>query len=227
MEIETETEIEIEKEEELSTYSETDIDTKSTNEYIFKVNNSISNNNFIQSINSSKYKLYQEQFISLFTKYNLEMNSIGKLISNYAKSKDSTITDIDYVNYIFYSENLITKIYKIKHFLKENKIDELINEIKSINENILNNHFLFILYRKKLLYYIQNNMVKESLICAEKYLAPLTKDDNILYKKLGDAMSLLAYEDINKCTDKDFVKECESINEDEVICLILRYFIDN
>ena len=102
MEIETETEIEIEKEEELSTYSETDIDTKSTNEYIFKVNNSISNNNFIQSINSSKYKLYQEQFISLFTKYNLEISAISELISNYAKSKDSTITDIDYISYIFY-----------------------------------------------------------------------------------------------------------------------------
>ena len=27
--------------------------------------------------------------------------------------------------------------------------------------------------------------------------------------------------------DKGLVKECESINEDEIICLILRYFIDN
>ena len=219
-------ETEIEKEEELSTYSETDIDTNSSNENLFKVNNPINNNNFIQLINSSKYKLYQDQFISLFTKYNLEINSIGKLISNYAKSKGN-INNIDYFNYIFYSENLITKIYKIKYFLKENKIDELIKEIRSINENILNNNILFVLYRKKLLYYIKNNMVKEAFNYAEKYLIPLTKDNNILYKKLGDVMSLLAYEDINKCTDKNLVKEFENIDEDEITCLILRFFIDN
>ena len=216
----------IEKEEELSTYSETETDTKSINENLNKVSNSISNSNFIQEINYSKYKTYQQQFISLFNKYNLEINSIYKLISNYAKSKDNE-SDIDFINYIFYSENLITKIYNIEYFLKENKIDELINEIKSINENILSNDLLFILYRKKLLYYIKNNMVKESLKYAEKYLVPLTKDNNILYIKLGNVMSLLAYEDINKCPDKDLINEYENIDQEEIIYLILRFFIEN
>ena len=219
-------EIEIEKEEDLSVYSETDTDTKSINENINRVNNAKNNTNFIQVINSSKYKIYQDQFISLFTKYNLEINSIYKLVSNYAKSKDYN-TEIDYINYIFYSENLITKIYNIKYFLKENKIDELIIEIKSINENIISNNLLFILYRKKLLYYIKKNMVKEALIYAEKYLISLTIDDNILYKKLANTMSLLAYEDINKCTDKDLINECENVDEDEIICLILRFLIEN
>ena len=218
--------MEIEKEEELSTYTETDTDTKSINENINKVNNSINNNNFIQEINSSKYKTYQDQFISLFNKYNLDISKIYILISNYAKSKDNNV-DIDYIGYIFYSENLIIKIYNIKYFIKENKIDELINEINSINEKILTNNLLFILHRKKLLFYIKNNLVKESLIYAEKYLVPLTRDDNRLYIKLGNVMSLLAYEDINKCDNKILAKECENIDEDEIICLILRFLIEN
>ena len=218
--------MEIEKEEELSTYTETDTDTKSINENINKVNNSINNNNFIQEINSSKYKTYQDQFISLFNKYNLDISKIYTLISNYAKSKDNNV-NIDYIGYIFYSENLIIKIYNIKYFIKENKIDELINEINSINEKILTNNLLFILHIKKLLFYIKNNLVKESLAYAQKYLVPLTRDDNRLYIKLGNVMSLLAYEDINKCDNKILAKECENIDEDEIICLILRFLIEN
>ena len=218
--------MEIEKEEELSTYTETDTDTKSINENLNKVNNSINNNNFIQEINSSKYKTYQDQFISLFNKYNLDISKIYTLISNYAKSKDNNV-NIDYIGYIFYSENLIIKIYNIKYFIKENKIDELINEINSINEKILTNNLLFILHIKKLLFYIKNNLVKESLAYAQKYLVPLTRDDNRLYIKLGNVMSLLAFEDINKCDDKNMAKECENIDEDEIICLILRFLIEN
>ena len=219
--------MEIEKDEEFSTCSELETtDTKSINDIIEQ---SKPKNNFIQEINFLKYKTYQEQFVLLFNQYNLEVNSISQLITNYAKSKKDTI-EIDYNNYIQFSEQLITKIYNIKYFLKENKIDELINEIKSINEKILNDNLLFILHKEKLIYYIKENLVKESLAYAQKNLINLTKNNSVLYNKLENVMSLLAYENIKECTDKELVNESTSNNdkiEDEIIGLILRFLIKN
>ena len=221
--------MEIEKDEEFSICSGLETtDTKSINDVIDSSNKPIPINNFIQEINSLKYKIYQEQFISLFTKYNLEINLLPRLISNYAKSKKYT-TEMNYDDYIFYSEQLITNIYNIKYFLKENKIDEWINEIKIINEKILNDNLLFIIHREKLIYYIKNNLVKESLIYAQKNLVCLTENNKMLYKKLENIMSLLAYENIKECNDKNLVNECINNNgkiEDEIICLILNFLID-
>ena len=219
--------MEIEKDEEFSISSELETDTKSINVIIEKVNKPT--NNFIKEINSLKYKLYKDQFISLFNKYNLDINLINNMISNYAKSKNSTV-EIDYNNYIFYSENLITKIYNIKYFLKENRIDELINEIKDINEKILNNYLRFDLHKKKLFHFIKNNMVRETLIYAQSYMIPLTENNNILYKKLEKIMSLLAYENINDCADKKLVNEFENFIdeiEDKTIYSILIFLIEN
>ena len=219
--------MEIEKDEEFSTCSELETtDTKSINDTIEQ---SRPKNNFSQEINFLKYKTYQEQFVLLFNQYNLEVNSIYQLITNYAKSKKNII-EIDYNNYILFSEELITKIYNIKYFLKENKIDELINEIKSINENILNDNLLFILHKEKLIYYIKNNLVKESLIYAEKNLINLTKNNSVLYKKLENIMSLLAYENLKECADQELVNEYTNNDdkiEDEIIGLILRFLIKN
>ena len=219
--------MEIEKDEEFSTCSELETtDTKSINDTIEQ---SKPKNNFTQEINFLKYKTYQEQFVLLFNQYNLEVNSIYQLITNYAKSKKNII-EIDYNNYILFSEQLITKIYNIKYFLKENKIDELINEIKSINENILNDNLLFILHKEKLIYYIKNNLVKESLIYAQKNLINLTKNNSVLYKKLENVMSLLAYENIKECADQELVNEYTNNDdkiEDEIIGLILRFLIKN
>ena len=219
--------MEIEKDEEFSTCSELETtDSKSINDTIEQ---SKPKNNFIQEINFLKYKTYQEQFVLLFNQYNLEVNSISQLITNYAKSKKDTI-EIDYNDYILFSEQLITKIYNIKYFLKENKIDELINEIKSINEKILNDNLLFILHKEKLIYYIKNNLVKESLIYAQKNLINLTKNNSVLYKKLENVMSLLAYENIKECADQELVNEYTNNDdkiEDEIIGLILRFLIKN
>ena len=219
--------MEIEKDEEFSTCSELETtDTKSINDTIEQ---SRPKNNFSQEINFLKYKTYQEQFVLLFNQYNLEVNSIYQLITNYAKSKKNII-EIDYNNYILFSEELITKIYNIKYFLKENKIDELINEIKSINEKILNDNLLFILHKEKLIYYIKNNLVKESLIYAEKNLINLTKNNSVLYKKLENIMSLLAYENLKECADQELVNEYTNNDdkiEDEIIGLILRFLIKN
>ena len=215
--------MEIEKEEEYSTCSEFDTDSKSLN----SINDPLSKplNNFINEINSLKYKIYEEQFISIFTKYNIDVNNIYILISNYANLN----TKINYDEYIHYSEKLLTQIYNIKYFLKENKIEEIINEIKSINKNILNNYYLlFIIHRQKLLYLIKRNLVNDSLVYAQKYILPLTENNDMLYSELGNVMSLLAYENINDCPDKELLDKNGILSEkveEKIIFIIIKFLI--
>ena len=220
--------MEIEKDEDYSTCSEYEIDSKSLNNIIEPINKQ--NNNFISEIYSIKSKTYQEQFISLLKKYNLDINSVNKLISNFAKTIDfnNNNTDMDFNNYIKYSEKLIIIIYNIKYYLKENRIDELINEIKSINEQLLNNNLLFILHRQKLLYLIKNNYVKDSLIYAQKNIIPLTENNDEFYKELGNIMNLLAYENIVDCPYNDIFNSDENYIdkiEDEIISMIFEFLL--
>ena len=66
-------------------------------------------------------------------------------------------------------------------------------------------------------------MVKESLIYAQKNLVCLTENNKMLYKKLENIMSLLAYENIKECNDKNLVNECINNNgkiEDEIILYV-------
>lgn len=227
--------MEIERDEENSSYSGYETDSNSQNfamcprPHPDKKNQK---NDFISEINSSKFKLYQDQFISLFTKYNININYIHNLITNYANNKENKNIDIDldYNNFIFYSEKLITKIYNIKYFFKENRTNELIDEIKSINENILNNKkILFIIHKEKLIYLIRNNYVNDSLIYAQQYMVPLTLNNEYLYKELGNIMSLLAYNNINDFPDKDkdmFNDNSKNKNEDEIISFVLKFLIE-
>ena len=217
--------MEIEKDEENSICSGLETDSNSLNipsEIILT-----QKNDFISEINSLKYKLYHDQFTSLFNKYNIDINSIYLLITNYAISNNGQMR-IDYNNFIYYAEKLITNIYNMKYFLKENKIEELIKEINIINENILNNKkILFMVRREKLLYLIKNNYVNDSLIYAREYLVPLTENNDILYKELGNVMGLLAYENIDDCPDKELLSDCNiSKIEDEIISFILKFLIE-
>ncbi len=216
--------MEIEKDEENSICSGLETDSNSLNipsEIILT-----QKNDFISEINSLKYKLYHDQFTSLFNKYNIDINSIYLLITNYAISSNGQMR-IDYNNFIYYAEKLITNIYNMKYFLKENKIEELIKEINIINENILNNKkILFMVRREKLLYLIKNNYVNDSLIYAREYLVPLTENNDILYKELGNVMGLLAYENIDDCPDKELLSDCNTKKiEDEIISFILKFLI--
>ena len=220
--------MEIEREEEYSTCSEYETDSislKNINEPITKQK---PDTNFISEINFLKYKTYQEQFITLFEKYNIDKIYINDLILNFSKLVNKNNNKIDINNYLIDSENFIIRIYKIKYLLKENRIDELIKEIKNLNENILNDRILFNLHRQKLLYLIKNNMINESLDYAKINLIPLTTNNEILYKELGKTMSLLAYKNITDCSDNDIIIDYE-INidnvENEVISRILELLI--
>ena len=228
--------MEIERDEEYSIYSGFETDSNSQN-FALEPNQTqkIQKNDFTTKINSSKIKLYQDQFISMFNKYNIDTNYIYNVITNYANNinnNDHTDIDIDidsdYNNFIFYAEKLITKIYNIKYFFKENKINELIQEIKSINENILNNKkILFIIHREKLIHLKKNNDVNDSLIYAQQYMIPLTINDNNLYKELGNVMSLLAYNNTDDCPGRDLFNESnKNKNEDEILSYVLKFLVE-
>ena len=220
--------MEIEKEEEYSTCSEYETNSFSLNNKEDSISKQNPENNFTSEINYLKYKTYQEQFISLFEKYNIDKNYINDLVLNFANLVNKNSNKIGISNYLIYSENLIIRIYKIKYYLKENKIEELIKEIKNINENILNKELLFILHRQKLLYLIQNNMISESLDYAKINMIPLTKNNDVLYKELGNSMSLLAYKNINDCSDNGIIKDYKSNVdkvENDVISRIFEFLI--
>ena len=219
--------MEIEKDEDYSTCSEYETDSKSINNINEPINKPI--NNFISEIYSLKYKTYQEQFIALFKKYNLDINSLDKLIINFANllNTNNSKIEMNINNYIHYSEKLIIKIYNIQYYLKEKRIDELINEIKSVNEKLLSNNLLFILHLQKLLHLIENNLVKDSLMYAQKYLIPLTENNDELYKKLGNVVSLLAYDNIKDCPYKDIITVDEHIDNinDKIISMLLEFLL--
>ena len=222
--------MEIEKEEEYSTstFSDLEPDSKSISN-ITNISKSMPSqlSNFDSIINSLKYKTYQDQFISLFNKYNIGINNLDKLILNYSNTKSLKKHNDDY---IYYAEKLLTQIYNIKYFLKENKINEVINEINGINEKILNEKLLFALHRQKLIYLIKKDMVNESLLYAQKYLLPLTENNKILYNELEKVMGILGYKDIKDCPDKELINDSDKILdkiEDEILSTMLIFLINS
>lgn len=222
--------MEIEKEEEYSTstFSDLEADSKSISN-ITNISKSMPSqiSNFDNIINSLKYKTYQDQFISLFNKHNIDINNLDKLILNYSKTKVQKKNSDDY---IYYAEKLLTQIYNIKYFLKENKINEVINEINGINEQILNEKLLFDLHRQKLIYLIKKDMINESLLYAQKYLLPLSENNKNLYNELEKVMGILGYKDIKDCPDKDLLDGNDIILdrlENEILSTMLIFLINN
>jgi len=222
--------MEIEKEEEYSTstFSDLEADSKSISN-ITNISKSMPSqiSNFDNIINSLKYKTYQDQFISLFNKHNIDINNLDKLILNYSKIKDQKKNSDDY---IYYAEKLLTQIYNIKYFLKENKINEVINEINGINKQILNEKLLFDLHRQKLIYLIKKDMINESLLYAQKYLLPLSENNKNLYNELEKVMGILGYKDIKDCPDKDLLDGNDKILdrlENEILSTMLIFLINS
>ena len=222
--------MEIEKDEEYSTstFSDLEADSKSISN-ITNLSKSMPSqlSNFDSIINSLKCKTYQDQFISLFNKYNIDINNLDKLILNYSNAKALTKLNDDY---IYYAEKLLTKIYNIKYFLKENKIDEVINEINGISEKILNDQLLFDLHRQKLIYLIKKDMINESLLYAQKYLLPLSEKNKMLYNELEKVMGILGYKNISDCPDKELIDGNDTLLdkvEDEIVSAILIFVINS
>jgi hypothetical protein len=108
-----------------------------------------------------------------------------------------------------FDENLLNKRFLIRELITKNKIKAAIDEINSLNKNILkeNKILLFILQRQILINYMQENNLNDALIFAQKSLLPLVEGDAFLYKELENTMGLMAYENINDAPEKELVTE--------------------
>ena len=108
-----------------------------------------------------------------------------------------------------FDEKLLNKRYSIRQLITKNKIKVAIDEINSLNKDILkeNKIMLFVLQRQILINYIQDNNLNEALYFAKNTLLPLVEGDNFLYKELENAMGLMAYENINDSPEKELVTD--------------------
>jgi len=66
------------------------------------------------------------------------------------------------------------------------------------------------------------------LVYAQKYILPLTENNDMLYSELGNVMSLLAYENINDCPDKELLDKNGILSEkveEKIIFIIIKFLI--
>ena len=108
-----------------------------------------------------------------------------------------------------FDENLLNKRFLIRQLITGNKIKAAVDEINSLNVNILKENKImhFILQRQILINYIQENNLTDAFIFAKKTLLPLVEGDSFLYKELENVMGLMAFENINDAPEKDLVTE--------------------
>ena len=108
-----------------------------------------------------------------------------------------------------FDEKLLNKRFLINQLVTKNKIEQAINEINSLNKNILkeNKIIYYILQRQILINYIQENKLNEALYFAKNTLLPLVEGDTLLYQDFENTIGLMAYENINESPEKDIVSD--------------------
>ena len=108
-----------------------------------------------------------------------------------------------------FDEKLLNKRFLINQLVTKNKIEQAINEINSLNKNILkeNKIIYYILQRQILLNYMQDNKIHDALYFAKNTLLPLVEGDNLLYQDFENTIGLMAYENINESPEKDIVSD--------------------
>ena len=108
-----------------------------------------------------------------------------------------------------FDEKLLNQRFLIRQLITTNQIEKAIQEINSINKNILieNKVINFVLQRQILFNYIKENKLQEALNFAKDILLPLSEGDEFLYKELEKAMGVLAYENINDSPEKELMTD--------------------
>ena len=106
-------------------------------------------------------------------------------------------------------EKLLNQRFLIRQLITTNQIEKAIQEINSIDKNILieNKVINFVLQRQILFNYIKENKLQEALNFAKDNLLPLSEGDEFLYKELEKAMGVLAYENINDSPEKELITD--------------------
>ena len=108
-----------------------------------------------------------------------------------------------------FDEKLLNQRFLIRQLITTNQIVKAIQEINSIDKNILieNKVINFVLQRQILFNYIKENKLQEALNFAKDNLLPLSERDEFLYKELEKAMGVLAYENINDSPEKELITD--------------------
>ena len=108
-----------------------------------------------------------------------------------------------------FDEKLLNQRFLIRQLITTNQIEKAIQEINSIDKNILieNKVINFVLQRQILFNYIKENKLQEALNFAKDNLLPLSERDEFLYKELEKAMGVLAYENINDSPEKELITD--------------------
>ena len=108
-----------------------------------------------------------------------------------------------------FDEKLLNQRFLIRQLITTNQIEKAIQEINSIDKNILieNKVINFVLQRQILFNYIKENKLQEALNFAKDNLLPLSEGDEFLYKELEKAMGVLAYENINDSPEKELITD--------------------
>ena len=177
-----------------------------------------SNVNDIENIlnlnNESKLKsISNEKWQKELNVQKMNKDKMNKIIANYlfiqgyCQPLKKFITEAK-IQFDF-DEKLLNQRFLIRQLITTNQIEKAIQEINSIDKNILieNKVINFVLQRQILFNYIKENKLQESLNFAKDNLLPLSEGDEFLYKELEKAMGVLAYENINDSPEKELITD--------------------
>ena len=177
-----------------------------------------SNVNDIENIlnlnNESKLKsISNEKWQKELNVQKMNKDKMNKIIANYlfiqgyCQPLKKFISDAK-IQFDF-DEKLLNQRFLIRQLITTNQIEKAIQEINSIDKNILieNKVINFVLQRQILFNYIKENKLQEALNFAKDNLLPLSEGDEFLYKELEKAMGVLAYENINDSPEKELITD--------------------
>ena len=177
-----------------------------------------SNVNDIENIlnlnNESKLKsISNEKWQKELNVQKMNKDKMNKIIANYlfiqgyCQPLKKFITEAK-IQFDF-DEKLLNQRFLIRQLITTNQIEKAIQEINSIDKNILieNKVINFVLQRQILFNYIKENKLQEALNFAKDNLLPLSEGDEFLYKELEKAMGVLAYENINDSPEKELITD--------------------
>ena len=170
--------------------------------------------NILNANNESKLKsISNEKWQKELNLQKMNKDKMNKIIANYLFIQGYCQPLKKFVSeakiQFDFDEKLLNQRFLIRQLITTNQIEKAIQEINSINKNILieNKVINFVLQRQILFNYIKENKLQEALNFAKDILLPLSEGDEFLYKELEKAMGVLAYENINDSPEKELMTD--------------------
>jgi len=175
---------------------------------IGELDNPINNNNEIRRKSITNDKWFKE-----LNSRKINKEHMNKIIANYLFIQGYSIPLKKFISEaqikFDFDEKLLNKRYKIRELITKNKIEEAINEINSLDVNILKENKIihFVLQRQRLINYIQDNNLSECISFAKNVLLPMVEGDDFLFKELEKTMGLMVYENLNDAPEKELISD--------------------